>query len=126
MNAMQVVKTESFNTNNAWGFGGSSGTDTYHDNDIVIRRARNSHRHTGTSSDDRIGITHTDKEGREVLCWVIGPQGGGYIKPARAKTFGSITLYADETERYIFARVGNAAEVNYYGTLCKKVKTIYL
>lgn len=47
---MKVIKTYSYNTNNAWGFGGKIGTDTYYDNGMIYRKARNYHRHTGTSS----------------------------------------------------------------------------
>jgi len=57
---MQIIKTSSFNTNNAWGFGGSVGTDTYYDNGIMIRKARKYHRHTGTSSDSRIYVQAKD------------------------------------------------------------------
>ena len=51
-----IVRKVNFNTNNAWGFGGSAGTDTYYDNDVIVRKARNYHRHSGTSSDNRIMV----------------------------------------------------------------------
>lgn len=53
---MQVIKTESVNTNNGWGFGGWSGTLTEYDNGIVIRKGRFSHRHTGTSSANAVFV----------------------------------------------------------------------
>lgn len=57
---MKKIKEESFNTNNAWGFGGSIGTNTYYDNGIMIRKARKHHRHTGTSSDNRVYVKAVD------------------------------------------------------------------
>lgn len=47
---MNVVKTKKVDTTNAWGFGGWVGTETTYDNGVVVRKGRNVHRHTGTSS----------------------------------------------------------------------------
>lgn len=42
---MNVIKTESVNTNNAWGFGGKSGVYTYYDNGLVHFKGSCSFRH---------------------------------------------------------------------------------
>lgn len=47
---MNIIKTETFNTNNGWGFGGKSGTLYMYDNNLSYEAARNHHRHTDTSS----------------------------------------------------------------------------
>lgn len=41
-----IVKTESFNTNNSWGFGGGIGTYTYYDNDFVYKVYKAFYRHS--------------------------------------------------------------------------------
>ena len=47
---MKIIKTEDINTNNAWGFGGKSGTLITYDNGVEVFNGRNHHRHTPTSS----------------------------------------------------------------------------
>ena len=51
---IQVIKTWSENTNNAWGFGGYNCSFTEYDNGVIVREGRNSHRHTGNSSANAI------------------------------------------------------------------------
>lgn len=68
---MNIIKTWSENTNNAWGFGGYDCTFKEYDNGIIVRQGRYSYRHIGTSSANQIsvriykgfsvGVSRTDK-----------------------------------------------------------------
>lgn len=47
---MQIIRTEKYNSNNAWGFGGRSGIYYYYDNGLRKFVGKYYYRHIGTSS----------------------------------------------------------------------------
>ena len=48
----EIVDLEEFNSNNAWGFGGSIGTRTTYSNGYYRRKGRSCFRHSGTTPFD--------------------------------------------------------------------------
>jgi len=63
---VSIIKTETVNTNNAWGFGGWSGTSTYYSNGVVHDKGRYSHRHTPSSTRNKYRIVIDDEYYRVV------------------------------------------------------------
>lgn len=112
---MNLIKTESFNTNNPWGFGGKVGRTEYYSNGLVVTVARNYHRHTGTSSANEIGLSYKG----DVIPIIYSPSVEEILDS------GILFIYQNETGFNIASLKdkGDAFERNYHNyKLIDKVK----
>lgn len=118
---MQVVKTESFNTNNDWGFGGAAGVYTYYDNGLVVKKGKAYFRHSPPESFEYVLVNYDNT--LLIISDLVTS-----LKGLQKMKVESVSVYKSEDDErdFIIARTGEEAEINYHGTLLKKVKTIYL
>ena len=63
---MNVISTESINTNNGWGFGGKSGTLTKYDNGLEVFSGKYHYRHHPSSDASYVRFTYKGKQGQFV------------------------------------------------------------
>jgi len=116
---MQVVKKWTENTNNDWGFGGYNATFTEYDNGIIERKGRYSHRHTGTSSADKIFIkVYEDFE------IPVRKNANGYSHVSKLKDINCVSVFYNEKPGHAVAINKDLDNFELYGetyTLIKKV-----
>lgn len=96
---MNPIKTERFNTNNGWGFGGAIGVETIYDNGLFCRKGRNYFRHTPSESferwfiefeGDKYELNKKPKPGDKIFKTIRGEDG--------EDGFPSFNIAKDETD----------------------------
>jgi hypothetical protein len=117
---MKIIKTEQFNTNNAWGFGGASGTSTKYDNGITVIAGRNSHRHTGTSSANCVYVDV--EEGKDAFS--VKLRRATKDTPEVASLNGVDTISVLRHDDNYMALVGNHETFSRWGLEYKRIRTI--
>jgi hypothetical protein len=69
---MNIVSTEKYNTNNAWGFGGGIGVKTTFDNGVIHKKGKAYYRHLPEESYQRWDVGDLDPEYPEFTIQVQG------------------------------------------------------
>jgi len=116
---MNVIKEEKVNSNNDWGFGGIIGKYTYYDNGLCLLEGRNYHRHTGTSSANRLSVLSTN----DFYIPVRTRVGGKEVTKIPAK--GSVISVYKYDGNYYAALIDDET-INMYNREYKRIKRIEL
>lgn len=110
---MKVVKTENYNTNNDWGFGGVIGVETTYDNGLITRNGQAHFRHLRPTDYFKV---YVEFEGDRI-------EVADFASYKEFKSLEKVSIYKNETA--LTARAGDAdeVEVGYHG-MAKRVHTI--
>lgn len=114
---MKIIRTENFNTNNAWGFGGKVGKRTYYDNGICVEQSRYCHRHSGTSNGNCVWVNVAEDFSVKLRTKKMNEVHG-------LKGIETITIFQHEESYRAIA--GDVETFTQYGEEFIKIKTIKL
>ena len=118
---MKVVKTETFNTNNAWGFGGSIGRREYYDNGIITITGTGYTRHSGTYSANRVHVLIEDGFSIPVI-----QKADGHNEVRKLDGIEAISIFSCPDDRHFQAVAKDIDELELYGKQYKLIRKITL